>query len=98
KERSDKMYKYPNTDIWNGRIDDSTDEKSFRFHQVVSCERVESLSNQKNNTVLIGFESDEGVRRNKGRTGAAQAPDKIKSALAKLPYINNQNKVIDVGN
>lgn len=34
--------------------------------------------------VLIGFPSDEGVRRNGGRIGAAQAPDAIREALYKL--------------
>lgn len=34
--------------------------------------------------VIIGFPSDEGVRRNGGRTGAAQAPDQIRRALYKM--------------
>lgn len=34
--------------------------------------------------VLIGFPSDEGVRRNGGRPGAAQAPDAIRRALYAL--------------
>ena len=34
--------------------------------------------------VLLGFGSDEGVRRNGGRPGAAQAPDAIRQALYKL--------------
>jgi formiminoglutamase len=34
--------------------------------------------------VLVGFPSDEGVRRNGGRPGAAQAPDAIRQALYTL--------------
>ena len=34
--------------------------------------------------VLIGFGSDEGVKRNGGRPGAAEAPDLIRAALHKL--------------
>ena len=34
--------------------------------------------------VLLGFPSDEGVRRNGGRPGAAEAPDAIRQALYKL--------------
>ena len=34
--------------------------------------------------MLIGFPSDEGVRRNGGRPGAAQAPDAIRQVLYKL--------------
>ncbi|QHK21368.1 formimidoylglutamase [Pseudarthrobacter psychrotolerans] len=36
--------------------------------------------------VILGFASDEGVRRNKGRTGAALAPAAIRSALGPLAF------------
>ncbi|WP_024368387.1 arginase family protein, partial [Arthrobacter sp. TB 26] len=36
--------------------------------------------------VILGFGSDAGVRRNKGRTGAAAAPAAIRAALAPLAY------------
>jgi formiminoglutamase len=36
--------------------------------------------------VLIGFASDEGVRRNGGRIGARHGPDAFRKQLAKLPY------------
>lgn len=35
---------------------------------------------------LLGFASDEGVRRNKGRTGAAAAPAAIRQALGPLAF------------
>jgi formiminoglutamase len=35
---------------------------------------------------LLGFASDEGVRRNKGRTGAATAPAAIRKALGPLAF------------
>lgn len=35
--------------------------------------------------VLIGFAVDEGVRRNQGRTGAAEGPKALRQALANLP-------------
>lgn len=34
--------------------------------------------------VLVGFPSDEGVKRNGGRPGAAKAPDEIRKALYKM--------------
>ena len=34
--------------------------------------------------VLIGFSSDEGVRRNKGRRGAADGPDALRAGLASM--------------
>ena len=56
--------------------------------------------------VLIGFGSDEGVRRNGGRTGAAGAPDLIRSMLYRLtpdtqrpgPFIELLKSTVDVGN
>ncbi len=36
--------------------------------------------------VLLGFGSDEGVRRNKGRVGAAAAPEAIRAALGPLAF------------
>jgi formiminoglutamase len=36
--------------------------------------------------VILGFGSDEGVRRNKGRVGAAAAPAAIRAALGPLAY------------
>jgi formiminoglutamase len=36
--------------------------------------------------VMLGFSSDEGVRRNKGRTGAAKAPAAIRAALGPMAF------------
>lgn len=45
---------------------------------------------------LLGFASDEGVRRNKGRTGAAAAPAAIRKALGPLAWHLNRS-VADAG-
>ncbi|MCU1539153.1 MAG: hutG [Arthrobacter sp.] len=47
--------------------------------------------------VVLGFGSDAGVRRNQGRTGAAAAPDAIRSALGPLAFHLSRN-VYDAGN
>ncbi|WP_120522620.1 formimidoylglutamase [Arthrobacter celericrescens] len=46
--------------------------------------------------VVVGFCSDEGVRRNKGRTGAAAAPAAIRAALGPLAY-HLDRSVFDAG-
>lgn len=47
--------------------------------------------------VLVGFPSDEGVRRNGGRPGAAGAPDAIREALYKLtPDAENPESFTDL--
>lgn len=56
--------------------------------------------------VLIGFPSDQGVERNGGRIGAAEAPDAIRKQLFKLtpdaedpkPFTQLINQLNDVGN
>lgn len=56
--------------------------------------------------VLVGFPSDEGVKRNGGRVGAAQAPDAIRKQFYKLtpdaenpkPFSKLINQLDDVGN
>lgn len=55
---------------------------------------------------IIGFPSDEGVRRNHGRPGAASAPDEIRSHLYKMTppaegnekYLDLLNRTADLGN
>ncbi|MBM7599260.1 formiminoglutamase [Virgibacillus halotolerans] len=48
---------------------------------------------------LIGFESDEGVKRNNGRIGAASAPNEVRKQLAKIPYnLDRDTRIIDIGN
>lgn len=52
-----------------------------------------------NTCVLIGFESEEGVRRNQGRLGAAKGPNAIRQSLASLPWkFPEEKKLADVGN
>lgn len=47
--------------------------------------------------VLLGFPQDEGVRRNKGRVGAKDAPDAIRRCFYKLAQIEGL-KFFDLGN
>lgn len=63
--------------IWQGRTDGDTEEH-LRFHQVMN-------KNTPAQFALIGFASDEGVKRNKGRLGAKAGPDAIRQQLAGLP-------------
>ena len=71
---------------YSGRIDSSRPE---RFHQIV-----EPYTNEANSDVIIGFMSDEGVRRNKGRIGAKEAPEKIREKLSSLAYTS---PIFDIG-
>lgn len=49
--------------------------------------------------VLIGCPQHEGVQRNNGRIGAAEAPDKIREELFKLQMPKNSGvRIVDAGN
>lgn len=67
-------------DLWQGRIDPEPD--SPRWHQCIQALRMDSQPG----VVLLGFASDEGVRRNQGRLGAVNGPLAIRKALANLAW------------
>ena len=48
--------------------------------------------------VLLGFPQDEGVRRNDGRVGAAEAPDAIRHWLYRLTWDGTGEPPLDLGN
>ncbi|MFD2762361.1 formimidoylglutamase [Lentibacillus juripiscarius] len=93
------MFETTDQQLWTGRVDDASDPAGFRFHQVVSVKNLDELEANKHAFGIVGFASDEGVRRNKGRRGAARGPDAIRQQLAKLPYNLDKGIVpVDTGN
>ncbi|MGO2420092.1 MAG: formimidoylglutamase [Vibrio casei] len=76
---------------WAGRID--PEANSLRWHQVIKP----VISAAENGYALIGFCCDLGVSQNKGRIGAALAPNSIRQALANLSYIQKK-PLYDAGN
>ncbi|MDH6677129.1 formiminoglutamase [Rhodococcus sp. LBL1] len=76
---------------WSGRTD-GTGPEHLRWHQAVTPYRPGAGAG----TVLIGFASDEGVRRNKGRQGAAAGPDALRRALSSMA-LENETALSDAG-
>ncbi len=74
-------YKVAEKSIWQGR---AGEPKGSRYFQVVECIDLEH-SCESGAFALLGFASDEGVKRNQGRTGAIEGPEALRKALAKLP-------------
>ena len=87
-----------NQDNWTGRIDSEDGELGLRIHQVISdYDKFETSSVQPK--VLLGFCSEEGVERNKGRIGAKNSPDLIRKSLANLPlHFFETDFIFDAGN
>ncbi|NCD20774.1 MAG: formimidoylglutamase, partial [Actinobacteria bacterium] len=66
---------------WSGR-DDGPGPEHARWHSVIRpWSRGEPAAGA---AVILGFASDEGVRRNGGRIGAAAGPPALRAALASL--------------
>lgn len=85
------MYKEVDMSLWQGRIDETAD--SLRWHQCIKP----YAENVQKGVVLLGVASDEGVKRNKGRIGAANGPDHIRMALGSQAF-HLQQPVYDAGN
>lgn len=64
---------------WRGRVDA---DGGRRWHQVIQTPSDEAQ------VVFVGFPSDEGVRRNQGRPGAAAGPAHLRRALSNLPEVD----------
>lgn len=81
---------------WTGRFD-GEEESYHRIFQKVSTES--DYENVKpNDFVLHGFAVDEGVKRNKGRVGAQDAPDLIRKNMSNFPVVNSEFSLKDFGN
>lgn len=80
-------------DCWGGRIDSTEDYESFRWHQWVrplDLNLEGAPFSGKLGFAFIGFCSDKGVERNKGRTGTALAPHFVRSQMSGLPCTFSQ--------
>lgn len=81
---------------WTGRFDG--DDKAYhRIFQRISieadCEKIKPKD-----FVLQGFAVDEGVKRNKGRVGAKDAPDVIRKNMSNFPVVHPDFSLLDFGN
>ncbi len=86
---------------WQGRVDSEEDYDSFRWHQWVRPLDLNADPEPYEGPqgfAFIGFCSEQGVQRNKGRVGAALAPDLIRQQMANLPCTFKQSvEIWDAG-
>jgi len=93
------FYRKTNADTWTGRID-GVDADLLRWHQVIEIcepENLPKLQKGIQGIAIIGFCSDEGVRRNLGRTGAAAGPKAIRKACCNFPLVADHIIMADAG-
>lgn len=90
-----KYYSNCEAAIWTGR---KTSVDNEYWYQAV--ELIDAMKEDLDETMdygLIGYECEEGVRRNQGRVGAKDGPDSIRRQLAKTAW-HHKDKVGDLGN
>lgn len=80
--------------LWQGRQDPEDGELALRWHdKVLPWQEVQPWAagaQEAAGVVLLGFACDEGVRRNKGRIGAAGAPLAVRKLLANTAWHLNR--------
>ncbi|WP_142059179.1 formimidoylglutamase [Pseudarthrobacter sp. B4EP4b] len=81
---------------WTGRFDGEGAGHLRWWQAVKAYDAGPSAGPGAKPAALLGFCSDEGVRRNKGRVGAANAPAALRAALGPLAY-HLERPVADAG-
>lgn len=82
--------------IWTGRFDGDDPLHHRIFQRVILSNDFAAVSAE--DFVLQGFAVDEGVKRNRGRTGAKDAPDLIRKNMANFPVADPDFSLYDLGN
>ncbi|MGN7720956.1 formimidoylglutamase [Chitinophaga sp. 22620] len=94
-------YQPPAPGSWQGRVD-GEEPGLLRWHQAVqpadlSRNPLPPLAAGQKGIAFLGFASDEGVRRNKGRTGAADGPAALRKACSSFPVHFSGHILADAG-
>ncbi|CDT61485.1 putative Formimidoylglutamase HutG [Vibrio coralliirubri] len=84
--------------VWTGRNDLEDGALGTRVHHITKQVQSSDLSDELTDSAiaLVGFASDAGVARNKGRVGAKQAPNLIRQALANMAW-HSDARIADLG-
>jgi formiminoglutamase len=95
------FYQHTDPQLWTGRID-GDEPDVLRWHQVIRCldlakDNLPVIGAHYQGIALLGFCCDEGVRRNKGRTGAVAGPRHLREASRNFPLPGPHLVLIDAG-
>ena len=84
------MFKPTDMSLWTGRDDGNNKERWYQYIIPLKDSAPAGVA-------LLGVASDEGVKRNHGRPGAAAGPDAIRTSLANFAY-HQSTTLYDAGN
>jgi formiminoglutamase len=94
----DQHYQSPQRKLWQGRYDTPPASCFFQLVQLLDLTKPIPAGQHQSSFAMLGFSCDEGIRRNLGRTGAADGPDNLRHVLAQLPVHRQDAIVFDAGN
>ena len=91
-------YLPPDKKLWQGR--DSASDLYLHEKVLMGDLTGKNLATESEfNLGILGYACDEGVRRNRGRLGAAKGPDAIRRILATMPnHLPDHCNLLDFGN
>lgn len=98
-----KNYRTTNKNIWQGRIDDSGDDDSLRWHQRIKLidltkTDLTPIPQRSKGFCFLGFCSDKGVKQNLGRVGTSEGPASIRKEMSNLPCnFSKDTNIFDAG-
>ena len=97
--RSFKNYIPPNPENWTGRKTGSESKPLYYYQSVklLPLKRIDTKSIEDNSITILGYECEEGIKRNNGRLGSQKGPKAIKEALAKLAVHYKEGALYDGG-
>jgi len=94
------MYQPPLAFMWSGRKGLPENTCLFQRIKLIDLEDDEfpELESNQKGFAILGFASDEGVRRNQGRVGAARGPEALRKALSGMAGRLDENAIfVDCG-
>lgn len=91
-------YLPPDPTLWKGRQDTPPESCFFQIIKQLNLQSGKSIDVTQPTFALLGFKCDEGIKRNFGRIGAADGPQSLRQALARLPVQKQNFTLYDAGN
>jgi formiminoglutamase len=97
------MYRITDKKLWKGRTDKIDGLEGLRWHQIVEFGNITEhnlpkLSEKQVGFAIVGFRSDEGIRRNQGRIGAIEGANSLRQSVANLPcHFASDTLLVDTG-
>lgn len=93
-----KFWEQTPENIWQGRDDSAESPSAKRIFQTIQKASTFSPESYPNHIALLGFMCDKGVELNKGRVGAAAAPNMIRQGMANFADHGTDKPLVDLGN